>query len=227
MRPILVALALGSAVASRAFAVEFRIDDAWGRDTVQFRTTAPLEDVVGSTNQIKGKVVVDPKDVRAKGTAGRIEIDERTFKTGLGLRDQHLAKTLKAEENPAAVFTLTGIKSGPKSLEPDQPADFVLAGTLQIAGVTKNVEIPAQLAYLPKKEVTAKFRPGNHLRIKSEFDVKLSDYGIDRKGPVLPMQVGETAHVSLSILATDASDEELADYRAGAKKWLGNDARTN
>jgi polyisoprenoid-binding protein YceI len=227
MRPFLVAVLLGSTVAPPAVAVEFRIDDAWGRDTVQFRTTAPLEDVVGSTNQIKGKVVVDPKDLRAKGTEGRIEIDARTFKTGLGLRDQHLAKTLKAEENPSAVFTLTGIKSGPKSLEPDKPADFVLSGTLQIAGVSKNVEIPAQLAYLPKKEVTAKFRPGNHLRIKSDFDVTLSDHGIDRKGPILKMQVGETAHVSLSILATDASDEELAEYRAGAKKWLGNDARTN
>ena len=226
MRPILVAFALGSAIASRAFAVEFRIDDAWGRDTVQFRTTAPIEDVVGSTNQIKGKVVVDPKDVRAKDTSGRIEIDERTFKTGLGLRDQHLAGKLKAEENPMAVFTLTGIKSGPKSLEPDKPGDFVLAGTLQIAGVTKNVEIPAQLAYLPQKEVTAKFRPGNYLRIKSDFDVRLSDYGIDRKGPVIAMQVGETAHVSLSILATDATDEELVNYRASAKKWLGNDART-
>jgi hypothetical protein len=41
------------------------------------------------------------------------------------------------------------------------------------------------------------------------------------------MHVGETAHVSLSILATDATDEELTQYRAGAKKWLGNDARTN
>jgi len=227
MRPFLFAILFGSTVATHAFAVEFRIDDAWGRDTVQFRTTAPLEDVVGSTNQIKGKVAVDPNDVRAKGTQGRIEIDTRSFKTGLGLRDQHLAKTLKSEDNPSAVFTLTGIKSGPKSLEPDKPADFVLAGSLQIAGVTKNVEIPAQLAYLPKKEVTAKLRPGNHLRIKSDFDVTLSDYGIDRKGPVLKMQVGETAHVSLSILATDATDEELADYRAGAQKWLGTDARTN
>ena len=43
----------------------------------------------------------------------------------------------------------------------------------------------------------------------------------------MSMQVGETAHVSLSILATDASDEELVNYRAGAKKWLGSDARTN
>jgi len=127
----------------------------------------------------------------------------------------------------SAVFTLTGVKSGPRALEPDKPADFVLSGTLLIAGISKNVEVPAQLAYLPKKEVTAKFRAGNHLRIKSDFDLTLSDYGIDRKGPILRMQVGETAHVSLSILATDATDEELAEYRAGAKKWLGNDARTN
>jgi len=41
------------------------------------------------------------------------------------------------------------------------------------------------------------------------------------------MRRGETAHVSLSILATDAIDEELTESRAGAKKWLENDARTN
>lgn len=32
---------------------EFKVNDAWGRDTVQFLTAAPLEDIVGTTNQIK------------------------------------------------------------------------------------------------------------------------------------------------------------------------------
>jgi hypothetical protein len=142
MRPLLVAVALGSAVASRAFAVEFRIDDAWGRDTVQFRTTAPLEDVVGSTNQIKGKVAVDPKDVHAKGTQGRIEIDQRTFKTGLSLRDQHLAKTLKGS-GPAHAGRRDGARLAfdPGDRRDGRGAFGVSRGREEVAGERRKNEL--------------------------------------------------------------------------------------
>jgi hypothetical protein len=42
----------------------------------------------------------------------------------------------------------------------------------------------------------------------------------------LKIQVGETAHVTVSPLASDASDGQLEEDRASAKKWLAKDARS-
>ena len=47
---------------------EFKVDDAWGRDAVQFRATAPMEEIVGTTDEIVGMVRVDPGAVRSPRT---------------------------------------------------------------------------------------------------------------------------------------------------------------
>lgn len=52
----------------------------------------------------------------------------------------------------------------------------------------------------------------------------LADYQIERRGPVLPLQVGETAHISVSLLASDATAEEAEQYRQNAIKYMGKAA---
>ena len=54
---------------------EFTIDDAWGRDTVQFRTSAPLEDIVGTTNGVTGTLRADPANIKGPGTMARLQVD--------------------------------------------------------------------------------------------------------------------------------------------------------
>ena len=46
---------------------DFRVEDPMGRNTVQFRTSAPLEDIVGTTNAIKGFVRIDADDLKSNG----------------------------------------------------------------------------------------------------------------------------------------------------------------
>src|SRR4051812_4170134 len=65
---------------------EFKVDDAWGRDTVQFRTTAPMEEIVGTTNEVVGLVRIDPAAVRGPGTQARFDVDLTTIKTGIAMR---------------------------------------------------------------------------------------------------------------------------------------------
>ncbi len=215
--PMLLSLFLTLLAAPR----EWHIDDAWGRDVVQFRSTAPIEDVTGTTNAVTGRVKFDPENLAA-GAEGRIAVDGTSLKTGLGLRDEHLRGTLASKE---IVFTLEKLESPPRKLEPGKPADLKAIGKFELHGTSRMVTVPVRVTLVSPSPELEKFRPGNLLRIQSDFDVKLDDYGIDRKGPILKMQVGETAHVTLSILASDASDEQLAKYRASAKKWLGKDAR--
>jgi polyisoprenoid-binding protein YceI len=201
---------------------EFKVDDAWGRDSVQFRTTAPLEDITGTTNQITGVLKADPKNLTGPGAAARLEVKLATLKTGIEMRDGHVAKALGAQMNPVALFTLEKIKSASApALEDNVPVDVVGEGIFELNGVRKKIEVAARLTYVPRGTPFNQMRPGSFVRLTAEFDVRLGDFGDERRGPVLPLQVGESAHVTVAVLASDATPEEAKDYRDQAIKYMG------
>ena len=201
---------------------EFKVDDAWGRDSVQFRTTAPLEDIIGTTNQVTGVLKADPKNLMGPGTSARIEVKLASLKTGIETRDGHVAKALGAEKNPMALFTLEKIKSASApALENNVPVDVVGEGIFELNGVRKKMEVAARLTFVPRGTPFNQMRPGNFVRLTAEFDVRLGDFGVERTGQVLPLQVGETAHVTVAVLASDATPEEAKTYRESAIKYMG------
>jgi polyisoprenoid-binding protein YceI len=205
---------------------EFKIDDAWGRDLVQFRTSAPLEEIVGTTNEVTGSVRLDLAAVRGQGTQATFVVDLTTIKTGIDMRDGAVQKSLGAASNKNATFTLVRVKSASAdALSPDASVQIVAEGTFELHGITKTIEVPATITYVPKGGPFSKMRPGNFVRITSEFDIRLSDYKVDRSGPVLVLQVSDTAHVTISALASDASPEEADAYRQGAIKYMGKARR--
>jgi len=205
---------------------QYTVDDAWGRDSVQFLTTAPMEDILGTTNQVTGFLKADPKNLAGPGTAARIEVKLASIKTGIEMRDGAVAKALGAEKSPVAVFTLEKIKSASApGLEPNIPVDVVAEGTFELNGVRKKIEVPARVTFVPKGGPFSQMRPGNFVRLSARFDVKLADFGVERRGPVLPLQVGESAHVTVAVLGSDASAEEAKKYRDNAIKYMGKAAR--
>src|SRR3979411_2849160 len=126
MKRILLVLAWAFVAArgSGQTPTEFKIDDAWGRDSVRFETTAPVEDIVGTNNQISGFVRADPSNIRAAGTAVRVEVDVAARKTGGEARDGGVRKALGADAHPKAVFTLDKILSASSSAAaPNTPVD--------------------------------------------------------------------------------------------------------
>lgn len=205
---------------------QFVVDDAWGRDTVQFRTTAPLEDIVGTTNEVTGSLKADPRNLLGPDTAARIEVDLRTIKTGIEMRDGHVAKALGADTNPKAVFSLEKVKSASSNaLEPNKPVELAGEGLLELKGVRKKIDVVARVTYVPRGGPFNQMRPGNFVKLVADFDVKLADFGVERKGPTLPLQVGESAHVTVTALASDANPEEASQYRQTAIKYMGKARR--
>lgn len=62
---------------------------------------------------------------------------------------------------------------------------------------------------------------GNLLRITTEFDVKLSDYKIERPQMVV-LKVGEVARVNLDVFATDANPQKLSMWMEKMKKMMAD-----
>jgi hypothetical protein len=126
----------------------------------------------------------------------------------------------RAGKYPVAVFTLEKIKSATLvALAPGAPVDIVAEGTFELKGVRKSITVPARITYVPKGGPFSKMRPGNFVRLTAQFDFKLEDYGVERNGPVLPLQVGDTAHVTVTVLASDASRRDEGLPRQRDQAW--------
>jgi len=227
IRLIGVALVLAGSLDARAQTVrEFKIDDAWGRDLVQFRTTAPLEEIVGTTNEVTGVVRLDLAAIRGASTQATFVVDLTTIKTGIAMRDSAVQKNLGVPQHQTATFKLIRVKTASAdALSPDAPVKIVAEGSFELHGIAKTFDLPATVTYVPKGGPFSKMRPGNFVRITSEFDIRLEDFQVDRRGPVLVLQVGETAHITLSALASDATPEEAETYKQSAIKYMGKARR--
>ena len=62
------------------FGTVFYIADAMGRNTITFTSQAPLEDIVGTTNEITGYVVFDPKNPSNGGGAEQTGLYGRVYR---------------------------------------------------------------------------------------------------------------------------------------------------
>lgn len=209
-------------VPSESPARAFRIEDAWGRDTVEFRTSAPMEEIVGTTNRVTGEVTADPGRLQGSPASARIEVLLSSIHTGIAMRDGHVAKALGAAKHPKAVFMLDGIRSASENaLRPNSAVDVAGSGSLELNGVRRPLPFTARVTYVPAGGPFSRMRPGNFVKIVAQFDVNLDDFGIERRGPVLELQVAPTAHVTVTVLASDAGTAEAARYRETAVQYLG------
>jgi len=216
---LVFALAVGIGLGQSV--IEFRAVDPIGRNTVQFKTAAPLEDIVGTTNRIEGTIKVDPKNPKSVATWARFEVDLAGLNTGIGLRDTHMREQyLHTDKYPKAVFTLERIrKVSASELTPNKRLDAIAEGSFELHGI--KIEVPVNVTSLPESPSTMGKLPGNLLRITAEFDIRLADYNIERPQMVL-LKVGEMAHVSLDVFATDASEQKMAMWMEQMKKMMGS-----
>lgn len=175
------------------------------RNQATFESNAPLEDIVGVSNMLEAVAVIDLNDL-SKST-GKVTVDLNQLKTGIDLRDQHLRSEtwLNTDEYPNAVFELKKI-SGAGSLTDGINADVKLHGSFTVHGVTKDIVADGELTYFKESERTKNRIAGNLLKVSAEFDIKLSDYGIEIPGMVVG-KVDEVIKVSTNFVASDAAQK--------------------
>lgn len=187
----------------------FHIDDPVGRNSVTFKSQAPLEDIVGTSNSITGYLVFDPSRPN-KGGRGEIVIPVSSLKTGIPLRDEHLQGEdwLNAGNYPNLTLKITDVKNVKtvKKTSAAQTYDVSLITELSMAGKTVRMEIPGRITYLKESSKTNSRMKGNLLAARASFDVSLSAFGIE--GPdgmdLVGSKVGETITLEVSLMGTSA-----------------------
>ncbi len=178
----IVALAFVSSAAATALDVkaqgmkDFWVDTAAGRNQVSIFSESTLEDFTVVCNQVVGQWRFNPQDVEQM--AGEFKIRVVDLRTGIELRDHHLrsADWLDAAKYPEIVIKIQRAENSSKT-SPNS-VSCVLVGTCSLHGVTRDVRIPAKVAYLDQSPQTMIRTKGDLIRLRADLQIKLSDYKI-------------------------------------------------
>ncbi len=177
-------------IATFAFGAEFVVK-AGSPNKVVFVSKAATETFDGKTDQISGRIVLDPAST-IDSVAVDLDVDLASLDTGIGKRDQHMRDNhLETGKYPKATFVgATVLEPKGTTLAPGKPVAFECEGDFTLHGVTKRLSATV--------EVT--LRDERTLAFKASFQVPLADYKIDRP-KFLFLKLGEVQDVTVEGVA--------------------------
>lgn len=206
----------------------FYVSDPKGRNVATFTSEAPLEDIVGTSNQISGYIVFDPSAPK-KGGRGIISVPTASIDTGIPLRDEHLrsAGWLDSDRYPDITYEISGVRNVTEvARTPEyQTYDLALTGKFTLLGRSKNLDVPARITYMKESEKTAQRGAGDLIAGRATFQVRLSDHGVT--GPkgmaIIGAKVSDTPSIHVRFVASSKkpSAENPCSDKTGKAKDLG------
>lgn len=184
----------------------YNFTDANKRNTLRMELDAPIENIQAIANGIEGSVTVDGD--RASGVF-KVRVD--SIKTGNDSRDGHLQndKWLDAKKWPYLELSFKDVALQPGFKDGKTSQVVKAKGEFNVHGVKKTQEVEVKLDYMKESEVTKNRAPGNLVRVRSDFEIKLSDYNVATSDSgvkkLIGLKVGEIAQVRIDFVGTDAA----------------------
>ncbi len=196
----------------------FMIADPMQRNTITFRSEAPLEDIIGTTNQVQGYLVFDPHSPK-KGGRGEITVPVASLRTGIPLRDEHLQgpEWLDANGYPNITFTIEDVRDVKSVKKGDGFTTYEakVLGSFTLRGVTRNIETDARLTYLEESETTRQKLEGDLLATRASFTVALSEFGVRGFDGVVGSKVGSTIDIDVNVMASASAPGKASNPCSG------------
>ncbi len=178
------------------------INDKINQNQFVWLSKAPLENIQGTSEGVKGTITIDPKDLSK--LTGTISTDVASMKTGNGPRDSHLVgpQWLDANKYPQITFKIASVTN--VKVEGNAATGYA-TGTFTMHGVSKSLLIPFSLRYVPESEKTRLRAPGDLVMFAADFDIALKDFNVAGTDGVVGSKVGETIHIKAQLFANTAS----------------------
>ena len=168
-----------------------RLNNAVGKNQIQFVSDAPMEKIHGTASDISGEIKLNPANLEK--TIGRIVVGVASMETGIKKRDEHLHSKdwMDVKQFANIVFEVKTLED--VSVKATQAKADILAtavGEFTMHGVTKEVKIPVEMTYLLASEKTKKRAPGDFLVVKGAFKIALKDFDITGARGMVGSRVG-------------------------------------
>lgn len=165
------------------------------RSSIEFISDAPMERIVGNSDDIEGEVTFD--SAAPSETSGEIKFPVDSLETGNSTRDHHLTQEdwLYAEQHPYIAFRIEGLED-PEVARSEDRLDFrgTAVGTLEVRGVEQPVEAQVEIAILPAQSLA---------RVQPEFSIHLPDFEIPGRDNAVGREVGETIEIEGLLYANE------------------------
>lgn len=169
-------------VAAPAAATDFAV--MAGTSGVSFTSDALLETIRGTTADVSGSISVDL--AAPNGATGVVSFAATALRTGNDMRDEHLHSDDWLGSGDVT-FTIASVETDATALVHGESASATVTGSLTIKGTSQDVSVAATVTYYeidsPQVAGTA-YIENNLLRVTTEFDIQLSDFGINVPAPL-------------------------------------------
>ena len=191
---LLVLISLASSLYGAPQSFDFK--DPKGVNNAVFKLDAPLESINGTANGISGTVSFDPE--KPAGLAGKIVVAADSLKVPNPVMQGHLiGKDWMDVATHKDIIFEAEKSANVKTTGNDTTAD--VTGKFTLHGVTKEITVPVRLTFLKDKlgARTMGRMEGDLLVIRSTFQIKRSDFGINPGAPA--DKVSEEIEIVLSL----------------------------
>jgi len=173
-----------------------------GRDRqIFFESDAPLEKIKGQSNDVIGYAVMSESNP-GQVVAGQWNLPVESMKTGIKLRDEHLAGKdwFDAESHPFIIVQLRDFqdRTQTKSTSSFTTYSGTVLADLTMHGVTRTITIPdSTVTVMPESDATRSVARGDLLALRSSFSVELADYEISH--PTVGQKVANEVAIDVSL----------------------------
>lgn len=152
---------------------------------------AGLADVVGSTQEIEGRLTLNLDDLNAPLGENTFTVKMNTFTTDQKNRDKWIRENgPRFNDYPLATFTATSIEGAPAAYNAGETVSFKLSGDLTIREITRPVTF----------DVTASLN-GDTLTGTATTRLKMSDFGIEPPNFANTLTVADEFGIEVQITA--------------------------
>lgn len=157
-----------------------KLNDAVRKNEVKFISNAPLENIEGVAEQVRGSFKIDL--ARLESTKGSFTVEVRSMKTGVSKRDDHMygKDWLDAAAFPQITYDVTALKNI-KVVSTAGGKTTITAtsvGTFTMHGTAKPLEAEIKLTYVQASEQTKARASGDLVMIDASFEVPWPQYGV-------------------------------------------------
>ena len=166
-----------------------------------FESDAPLEKIKGQSNDVIGYAVMS-ESTQGQVVAGQWNLPVESMKTGIKLRDEHLAGKdwFNAESYPYIIVQLREFQDRreTKSTSAFTTYTGTVVADLTMHGVTRTVTIPeSTVTVMPESDATRSVARGDLVALRSAFSVELGDYEVSH--PVVGQKVANEVSIDVSL----------------------------
>ena len=187
----------------RADEMSFNFADPKGVNSISIILDSVLEPIMGIASGISGNVIFDPKKKTA--VKGRIVVaaDKIQMTNPMMTKILHSEEWLDVEKFPTVEFDFKEIIA--KGSRKDMLYEYIIAGNFTCKGITKEIQVPVNVSYLPGKLKARNDKDdGDLLILRSKFNIQRTAFGI--QPDINPASVADEIQLNVSIVGYAIND---------------------